>query len=347
MKIKVANPEIGKEEIKASTSVLESGWIGKGEKVEKFEKKFANYSGARFGIATNSGTAALYLCLKFLGIGSGDEVIIPSLTWTATAASIIHCEASPVFADISLENWCLEKKDVVNKIGKKAKAIIPVHYAGRLANCDYPNHKIIEDSAHRIKREDFKGNLRCHSFYVTKNITTIKGGMILTNDKAAARWFRKAVKEGIEDGAADRYYKGKWHYEVEFPSWDFNMSDVEAAIGLEQLKKIKRFNRKREKIVKIYNQAFKLNNTGNHLYPILVENRDKFIVKMQERGIQTAVHYYPLHQMKAYKKWGRKLKNTEFVGKRCVSLPLWPSLKKSEIEYIIAKTKALAIFTRG
>jgi dTDP-4-amino-4,6-dideoxygalactose transaminase len=282
-----------------------------------------------------------------MGLKSDDEVIVPSLTWTATASVVIQAGAKVVFADVDRKTWCLDPKDVKAKITKKTKLVVPVHFAGRFAVGfeDFPV-PVLYDSAHRMEKADFKNTASCYSFYAVKNMTTVRGGMILTNNKKDAEWYLMSVHGGLVKDTLSRYIGTKsqgasdFYYEVAEPGWNFDMTDVEAAIGREQLKKLPGLNKRRDEIVKIYNREFGLNNTGNHLYPILVKNRDQFLVDMRSAGIHCGIHYLPLHLMSGYKHVETgKLANTEFIGKHCVSLPLYPTLTESEINYIILSVK--------
>lgn len=355
--INLTKPTLGTEELQAVTDVLQSGWLIRGKQTKELEKEFAAFSGARYAVATNGCTMALYLVLKQLGLRPKDEVIIPSLTWSATAAVAVHAGATPVFADVKQDTWCLDPKDVERKITKHTKLIIPVHYAGRYAEGFSNFHvAVIFDSAHRIEQNDFAGITSCYSFYAVKNMTTVRGGMILTNDQPLADWYQKACHGGLTKDTLSRYQgfgskdKGasSYYYEVEFPSWNFDMTDVEAAIGREQLKRVESLNRKRETIVNLYNSAFGLTNSGNHLYPLLVQNRDKFLIRMRNVGIQCGIHYLPLHLMYGYRDYYREtLPVTEFIGKHCVTLPLYPDLGAQEVEYIIEQAKKYGKFIRN
>lgn len=338
--INLTKPSIGKSEIDAATRVLKSGWLIRGKQTELLEQEFARFMGAKFAVATNGCTMALYLALKRMNLKPADEVIVPSLTWSATAAAVINAGATPVFADVRFDDWCLDPQDVRRRMTKRTKLVIPVHYAARFAG-GFQNFPMpgLYDSAHRVERNDFQGITSCYSFYAVKNMTTVRGGMILTNSAQDAKWFLMAVHGGLAKDTLSRY-RGSSHYEVVWPGWNFDMTDLEAAIGRVQLKKLPQANKRRDAIVRIYNRAFGLENTGNHLYPILVKRRDDFLIKMKDAGIQCGLHYLPLHQMKAYRKYSRgPLPVTEYLGRHCVSLPLYPDLTPGELDYIINQTK--------
>lgn len=344
--INLGKPEFAQEEIDAVAEVIRSGWVGRGKQVELFEQEFAAYSGAKYAVAINGCTVGLFLSLKHLGIGPSDEVIVPSNTWNATAAVVVQLGATPVFADILPDTWCLDPDDVRKRITSKTKAVVPVHYAARFA---YGFEKfpvpVIYDSAHRMEPLGFPGVTSVHSFYVTKNITTVRGGMILTNDLEEAEWYRMMRTSGIRKDVLKRYAGGDFHYEVEDPSWNFDMSDVEAAIGRAQLKKIGKFEQRRNEIVARYNEAFGLRNSGNHLYPITVDNRNEVIPYLKEQGIQAGVHYFALHLMKGYAKYRtEKLPVTEFFSNTSVSLPIYSSLELSDVDKVIEAVQASAKF---
>ena len=348
MKINLTKPTIGKAELKVATEVLKSGWLIRGPHTSAFEQEFADFSGAKYGVATNGCTMALYLAVKALNLKSTDEIIVPSLTWSATASIVIQAGAKPIFADVNLASWCLDPKDVKKKITKNTKLIIPVHFAGAWAKGfeKFPV-PVLYDSAHRVAKKGFDGVTSCYSFYAVKNMTTVRGGMLLTNDENIAKYARKGVHGGLTKDTMSRYagYKkqndaSNFYYEVEFPGWNFDMTDVEAAIGREQLKRVVGLNKKRDAIVSRYNKAFGLKNSGNHLYPILVENRDEFLLNMKQAGIQCGIHYLPLHKMKGYKKYAKtNLPVTEFIGDRCVSIPLYADMTDKEVKYVISNTK--------
>lgn len=325
---------IGKEEIESVVKVLKSGWLTMGEETLAFEEEFANYVGAKFAIALNSCTAGLFLSLKALGIGIGDEVIVPSFTFAATVNVVVHTGATPVFADINKNDFTLDPKSVEKKITKKTKAIIPVHYAGRKAFIDY-DLPVVEDSAHLIPKSGASKNLTAYSFYATKNMTTGEGGMITTNDEKLTIWLRKARLHGMSKDAWRRYdNKSKWRYNIEFPGYKFNTTDLNSSLGRVQLRKLSVLQAKRTDLVYYYNKLLGLNNTGNHLYPILVGKRDEFIEYMTKHGVQCSVHFIPVHTMTAYKHYNVNLPNTKYIGDRVVTLPLHPLLTKKDIEYI-------------
>lgn len=354
-KINLSQPSINFKEINAVIEVLKSGWLIRGKQTLAFEQEFAKYMGAKYAVSTNGCTMALFLAVKQMKLKKTDEVLVPSLTWSATASIVIQAGATPVFVDVDKKTFCMDPKDALTKITKNTKLVIPVHFAGKFAK-GFENFPVpvLYDSAHRIIENGFDGTTSCYSFYAVKNMTTVRGGMILTNDKEKAKWYAMASHGGLSKDTLSRYQGtgnkidvSNFYYEVVEPGWNFDMTDVEAAIGREQLKKVNRLTQKREKIVNKYNKAFRLNNGGTHLYPILLQNRDEFMVKMKQAGIQCSIHYLPLHLMSGYKKFYKEhLPVTEFIGQRIVSIPLYPDLSEKDINYIIEKVLEFAKFER-
>lgn len=351
MKVPFCRPSINKEEIDAVIKVLRSGWLTTGSVTKQFEEEFAKYVGAKYAVAVNSCTAALFLSLKALRAKEGREVIVPSLTFTATASTIIHAGLKPVFVDVDKGTFCLDPILTLDAINANTVAIVPVHLTGSLApvfaqEADLTAERrilVIYDSAHRIGKELTQPSSTCYSFYATKNMTTGEGGMITTNSKEKAEWLRQARLHGLSTGAEDRYRGGKWKYSVDFTGWKCNLTDVASAIGLVQLKKLPEMEMKRKKIVERYNEALGYDRVGTHLYPILVEDRDKFMLRMRDVGIGVSVHFLPLHLMPAYKDYKptQPLPNTEYLGSRLVSLPLFPDMTEKEQEYVIDNVKKI------
>lgn len=333
--------------------------------MQDFEQEFARYTGAKHAIAVSSGTAALFLLLKALGIGTGDKVIVPSLTFTASASVILHAGGEVVFADVDRETYCLDWDEVV-KIKEDhivPKAIIAVDLTGNdaLAGRTEEHEEklkgipVIIDSAHRVERNCHEsGQLRAYSFHGTKNMTTGFGGMITTDDDAIAKFLRLArmhgcFKHGWEKGEMDNAEK-RYGYEVLFAGWKMNMNNLAAGIGLQQLRRLDEMNAQRARCVGLYNYRLKLSRhfesyfpgrSGLHLFPVFVENRARFIEDMAAAGIECSIHFDPLHKMLAYKDAlvPRPLTQTEWIGEHIVSLPLFPALSTSSIEFICTQIK--------
>lgn len=330
-----ARPDIGKKEIEAVVSVLKNGWLTMGQETVIFEQEFARYVGSPLAIAVNSCTSALFLSLKGLGVGQGDEVIIPSFTFAACANVVVHCGARVVFVDITPQNFTIDPQQVAQKLSDKTKAVMPVHYGGNQAATDFPV-SVVEDSAHRVAPDYQSQNTVCYSFYATKNLTTGEGGMITTTDESLASWLVKARLHGLSRDAWQRYNpQGKWYYDIEFSGYKTNTIDMLSAMGRVQLSRLGRMEKKRKSIINRYNQHLGLNNQGTHLYPILVEKRNDFMEYMKENGISCSFHFLPLHKSPAFSQYNHwKLPVTEYVGSRVVTLPLFSSLTDEEVDYV-------------
>ena len=333
MKTKIPFSKITFDEAeeKAVQECMRSGWVVLGPKTREFEEKFAKYVGAKYAVFVDSGTSALFLAIraaKYL-----DYITIPSLTFVSDAEVVYHAGFKLFFADINPKTFCVEKRH---------SHLIPTHFAGAKA---LPYGKVI-DSCHRIEKDDVKGSpsMWCYSFYATKNLNTVHGGMIALNDKSKYEWLLKARDHGMTKGTSQRYKGKNPYYDVKFPGFRVKGSDLNAVIGLEQLKKLPEMNKRRNEIVARYNKNLGLNNKGNHLYPILVNKRKEFIEKMHEKGIQTSIHFIPIHTFTAYKDDKSHLPNTDYVGKRICSLPLFPAMTDEEVDIVsdaVLKTKLI------
>jgi len=256
-------PDITEREINEVIETLKSGWLAKGPRTIEFEKKFAEYVGAKYAVGTNSCTAALHIALVAAGIGLGDEVITTPMTFAASANTIIHAGAVPVFVDIDPETGCIDPEEIEKKITSKTKAIVAVHYAGQACDldriyeiADKYNLFVSEDAAHAIYTR-YKGNLIGHkpkgavsySFYATKNIATGEGGMLVTDNEEIADKARVLVTHGMSKNAWNRYAKGgSWMYDIEEIGYKYNMFDLQAALGLKQLERLEEMQRRREEI---------------------------------------------------------------------------------------------------
>ena len=370
-------PNIENEEISEVVKTLKSGWLGTGQKVDKFEKLICKYKKIKNTIAVNSCTAALHLSLLAIELEKDDEVILPSMTFAATANAVIHAGGVPVFADCKIETMNIDIKDIKRKITKKTKAIIPVHFAGRPCEMDKIiliakkfNLKVIEDCAHAIETK-YKGkfagtfgDIGCLSFYVTKNVVTGEGGAIITNNIKYANKIKVLALHGLTKNAWSRFNdKGYSHYKVVSPGFKYNMMDIQASIGIHQLKKITDSWKKRKKIWEFYNESFnkmpfiKLDSIiqhmrhAYHLYIILLDinklkiTRDIFLEEMRKLNIGVGVHYTALHLHPYYKKkYNYKIgdfKNAEFISKRTVSLPLSPKLNQKDQRDVVNTVKKI------
>ena len=358
IKVPIAKPIIGDKEIENVVEVLKSGMIAQGPKVEEFEQKFAEWVGAEFGIAVNSGTAALHVALLACGIGEGDEVITTPFTFIASGNSILYTGAKPVFADIDMKTYTLNPDSIEDLITEKTKAIMPVQLYGQSADMDRINEIaekygliVIEDAAqahgaaYNGQKVGSIGDMSCFSFYPTKNMTTSEGGIITTDDEELAekaRIFRA-------HGATVRYHHDAIGY-------NFRMTDISAAIGLAQLDKIDEFNDKRIANAAYLNDGLKdvdgvitpycEDNSKHvyHQYTIRVEkgDRDDWVDIINECGVGTGIHYpIPLYNQPIYKKLGIEgnCPNAEMAADNVISLPVHPSLTKEDLDRVICAVK--------
>jgi UDP-4-amino-4,6-dideoxy-N-acetyl-beta-L-altrosamine transaminase len=365
-------PDIGQAEIDEVVDTLRSGWITTGPKTKTFEQRFADYIGVHHAIAVNSCTAALHIALSAAGVGPGDEVITSPLTFCSTANVVIHLGGTPVFADIG-DDYNIDPSEIEEHITSRTKAIIPVHYSGQPCRMDEilacaQDHDllVIEDAAHAVGAKYYDrmigtiGDVTTFSFYAIKNMTTGEGGMITTDDDELAERMRLLSLHGISKDAWKRYTsRGSWYYEVIHAGYKYNMTDIQAALGIHQLARLEQFLEVRSKYVAMYNEAFgetpeiqtPVVNTDVrhawHLYVIQLDlerlniNRAQFIEALREENIGTSVHFIPVHLHPHYHKtFGYKrgdFPNTERVYDRIVSLPLYPKMTEKDVEDVIAK----------
>ncbi len=365
-----ALPSIGEEEILEVVDSLRSGWITTGPKVQRFEADFAAYTGARFAVAVSSCTAGLHLSLAALGIGSGDEVIVPTLTFCATANVVVHLGAQPVLVDVD-ENCHISLENVRRSVTTKTRAIIPVHYGGQACDLreilEFAQKKgvrVIEDAAHAAGAEyggqkvGSHGDAAAFSFYATKNMTTGEGGMITTNDEALAARLRLLSLHGMSRDAWKRYSEaGSWYYEVLAAGYKCNMTDIQAALGIWQLRRLDGFIRRRQEIAAEYDRAFSglpgivlpkcLPGRSNtyHLYSMCLQperltiTRPQFIDELRRSQIGASVHFIPVHRHPFYRDtFGYRPEQfpvAERLHKGLVSLPLYPSMEDEDVECVI------------
>jgi len=366
--IQVFKPSLGQEELDALAEIFKTGWIGLGPKTAEFEQKFAEYVGVKHAVAVNSATAALHLSCLALGIGSGDEVLVPTITFVSTVHAVSYCGAKPVFVDVDPETFNIDTEDIIRKITPKTKAIIPVHYGGHA--CDMVhiwdiaseyNLFVIEDAAHACGGEYFGykiGGLSqtvftCFSFQAVKNLPTGDGGMITTNDDTKVALLNRLRWCGIDKSTWDRTEKNEhtqygWYYEIKDLGLKCHMNDISAVIGLCQLKKLDEMNNRRREITNMYNKAFSdtpwINipveldyaKSACHNYVIKTPYRNELNLYLKEKGIATGVHYLPIHLQPYYRNQEEvSLPVAERVWKLLLTLPLYPSLTNDDVNYII------------
>ncbi len=374
--IPFGKPYIGNKEIKFIINVIKSKWIGSGPITEKFENNFKKYKSSRYALSVNSCTAALHLSLIYCGIKYNDEVITTPMTFASTINSIILSGAKPVLADISPHDFNIDPKEIEKKITKKTKAILIVHLAG--LPCDMKSImkivkkyklKLIEDCAHAIESRYYKkhvgnfGDTGCFSFYSTKNLTTGEGGMVICNKDYIYKKIRVARLHGLSKDAWKRYLPESVktptkfeHYDVTEIGLKYNMIDINAAMGIVQLKKIDISWKKRKKIFEMYkkklrNLPLKFQEFSNknikhayHLFLIVVDknktkkNRDDLILFLKKYNIGCGVNYRTVTDMSIFKKkfgWNKNTcKNSKYLGDNTLSLPLYPNLKTKDVNYI-------------
>ena len=369
IKVPFVLPEITNDDKKAILSALNQNLLTDGPKLREFETKFAKFTGAKYAIGVSNATAALQLSLKSIGIGKGDEVVVPDLTFVASANAILSTGATPVIVDVSKEDLNISVKSIKKSLTNKTKAIMPVHFAGKACKIDEikiiakkNNLKIIEDCAHAIgsrlrkKHVGIFGDAGCFSFYPTKNITTLEGGMVITNSKKISDYIKMLRNHGITKSYQNRFAKGKpWEYDVITPGYNCRLDEIRSALGISQLKRITKNNLRRKKATLYYNSKLKNNESviipkilkeeahACHLYILRIKkdgkfSRDYLFQKLLKNGIRSSVHYKPIHEFTAYKKNAKiidKLDNSKLVYKEMISLPLYPQIKKKQQNLVL------------
>jgi dTDP-4-amino-4,6-dideoxygalactose transaminase len=379
--IPFGRPYIGNEEIKSVTNVMKSKWIGSGPVTEAFENNFKKYKETKYALSVNSCTAALHLSLIYCGIKYNDEIITTPMTFASTINSIVLSGAKPILADIDSNNFNIDPKEIEKKITKKTKALLIVHLAG--LPCDMTSImkivkkyklKLIEDCAHAIESKYYNkhvgnfGDTGCFSFYTTKNITTGEGGMVICNKNDIYKKIRVARLHGLSKDAWKRYLPESvknltkfQHYDVTEIGFKYNMIDINAAMGIVQLKKIENSWKKRKKFFEIYRkklsnlpvtfQEFKEKNIKHayHLFLLVIDknntkkNRDDLILFLKKCNIGCGVNYKTVTDMSVFKKkfgWNNNTcKNSKYLGDNTLSLPLYPDLKIKDINYICEKVQ--------
>ncbi|MBY0470297.1 DegT/DnrJ/EryC1/StrS family aminotransferase [bacterium] len=369
------SPALGKSEIDEVHQCLESGWIGTGPRVAQFEEEFRKYKGVPHAVALNSCTAALHLSLLAAGISEGDEVITTPMTFCATVNSIIHAGGKPVLVDVEPDTFNIDVEAIERRITPKTKAILPVHFAGRPCKMDRlmeiaSRHglMVIEDCAHAIEAEYHGkkigtfGDFGCFSFYVTKNVTTGEGGMLLARKEEHSVRAKRLGLHGMSQDAWKRFGDtGYKHYEVVEAGFKYNMMDMQAAIGIHQLRKVNEFRKRREEIWNAYTEAFaglpitlpaaiEPNTVHSyHLYTLLIDEarcgvkRDEFLERMTREKIGVGVHYVSMTDHKFYQdKFGWKTEDyphSTRIGRQTVSIPISPKLTDEDVLRIIQSVK--------
>ena len=375
-------PLIEEDDIRAVREVMLSGWITTGPKSVQFEQDFAHYTGAKHAVSVNSGTAALHLALDAIGLRERDEVIVPTLTFAATAEAVVYCKARPILVDCEPDTFNLDPVQVERAITPRTRAIIPVHFAGH--PCDMSrlleitrkhNLMVIEDAAHALSARyqgrmiGTLGDITCFSFYATKNITTGEGGIATTSRTDWADHMRMMRLHGISKDAWKRYTaEGSWRYDILAPGFKYNLTDMQAALGVSQLAKCELMWARRSALAQRYSDALgpldvyevpSLRNDVQHAWHLYVLrvcpgvlriHRDKVIEELKERGIGTSVHFIPLHLHPYYKQtWGYRegtFPVAEDYFNRCISLPLYPAMSDDDQTRVIEALAGIASLHR-
>lgn len=361
---------VDEEDIQAVVEALRSDWLTTGPRVEEFERAVAAFCGVEHAVAVSNGTAGLHAAMYGAGIGPGDEVIVPPLTFAATANAVLYVGATPVFADVDPETLLIDPVEVAAKIGPKTKAILAVDYAGQ--PCDYAslralankhNLKLIADACHSIGAEDggrkvgLLADASVLSFHPVKHITTGEGGMILTNDATMAARMKLFRSHGISSDHRQRASSGTWHYEMVDLGYNYRICDIQCALGISQMKKLPRFLERRNEIAQRYDSAFKdfpavrpLKKRPGvyhayHLYPVRIDfdalgksKKDVFSA-LKAAGIYVVVHYPPVHLHPYYRqRFGYRegsFPASEKAYAELVSLPIFPNLTLADQEKVL------------
>ncbi len=364
--IPIAKPYIGEDEKQLVSEVIDSGWVSQGPKVAEFEKRFAEYVGVKYAVATTSCTTALHAAISLSGVSTGDEVIVPSLSFIATANTAVHCGAIPIFVDIDPETCNIDVNKIEEAITEKTKVIMPVHQMGLPAEIDSikkiaANHglKIIEDAAcaigstYRGKKIGAHGNVACFSFHPRKVITTGEGGMITTDNEEFATRVKRFRHHGMSISDIERHESNEVIIES-YPEigYNYRMTDIQAAIGIAQLEKLQGILEKRREHAMRYNDAFRrisclrvpsvpsyIEHNYQSYWIEILDNapvtRDVFMKNLLKKGIATRRGIMAIHLEKCYSKYRVFLPETERITKNTVLLPIYPSMTREEQNYVI------------
>ncbi len=364
-------PVIGEAEIASVVECLRSRWIGLGPRVEQFEQAFALYKAAPYAVAVSSGTAAIHLALIALGIGSGDEVIAPAMTFCSTIHSIVHTGATPVLVDCDRRTFNLDPELIERHVTLRTKAILAVHMCGRCCEMDtvleiarHYGLRVIEDCAHAIEATHrgrpagLMGDVGCFSFYPTKNIATCDGGMVITRDRALHERVKVLSLHGMTADAWSRFVGGPSGYEVVAAGFKYNMTDVAASLALPQLEIVEEHWQRREKLWRAYTERLARlplqlpaptqpdSRHACHLYTPLLAleeigvSRQQIVAALDAENIGVGIHYVPVHQHPYYRQQcgyeDADFPNATFVGERTISLPLSPAMSEQDVDDVAA-----------
>lgn len=370
MKIPYFLPWITNEDKKMVIKALNQRWLTNGPYLKKFEKGISNFLDTKYALGVGSATQALHLSLRAANIKEGDEVIVPTFTFVATANAVKYCNAKPVLVDVDPETFNILPSEIERKINKKTRAIIVVHYGGQSCNMDEilkiankNNLIVIEDCAHALGSTYKKincgniGKVGCFSFYPTKIITTGEGGAISTNNTNIFKKIQILRSQGMSVSAEEREETLEWKYDIVDLGYNYRMDEIRSSLGYSQLKRINKINKMREMIAKLYNEKLKNidgiitphkkldRNHIYHLYTIKVTNeypitRNQLFKKLSTNGIGSSVQYVPIHLMSLYKKeYENKLKdftNSNLLKEQVLSLPIFPTMNIKQVEKIVS-----------
>jgi len=366
--IRLFKPSVGKEEIYGIKNIFSKAWLGYGSEVKDFENKFSKYIGTKYAVGLNSCTAALHIALAVNKFKSKKKVLIPSITFSASAAAALYCDLTPVFVDVEKDSLNLDFNDLRKKYTKDCVAVIAVHFGGHPCAMEkiVPWAKkrgiiVIEDCAHTCggyykgKKLGTWGDYGCFSFEDKKTITTGDGGMLCTNNKKTISLIKSLSFHGWSNDPWKRHLHGPgkkhWYYEMQNLGFKYNMNNLLAAIGIQQLKKLNKLNKKRTVILKKYLKVikscksfttaypYKLKNSCYWLFSLKTKHRDKFIEYLKNKKISSGVHLMPLPLHPLYKKYNKNVKHSLRVWKELVTLPCFPDMKNQEVNYIINAIK--------
>lgn len=360
--VSLSEPILGDPEKDALCAVIDSRWLTMGDRVTEFERAFAKLHGASDAVAVSSCTAGLHLCLEALGVGPGDEVLVPSLTFVATANAVLYAGASPVFVDIKSEGLPhVDLSDAEEKCTPRTKAVIVMHYGGYLVDlrewrsfADDHHLFLIEDAAHApVAGEDgIRSDASAFSFFANKNMSTAEGGMVLARDEPVLDRIRRMRSHGMTTGTLDRHRGHAYSYDVTTLGYNYRMDELRAAMGTVQLERLPEWNRRRGELSLHYRERLAAvlpeisvpftarHQTAAHLMPVLLPptvSREKVMEGLRRSGIQTSIHYPPVHLFSYYSERfpGVRLRVTEEFSSREITLPLHPCLKEGDVERVV------------
>jgi dTDP-4-amino-4,6-dideoxygalactose transaminase len=369
-RITLSDIDFGAEEQEAILDVLRSGWLTLGAKNLEFERRFAEHVGAAHAVAVCNGTAALHLALLAAGVGPGDEVIVPALTFVATANAVLYCQGTPVFADVTgSDDLGIDPADVEKKITSKTKAILPMHYGGYSCDLDALQAlararglAIVQDACHapgsswRGTPLGAIGHSACYSFFGNKNLVTGEGGMITTCDAGTAEFLRLHRAHGMTAASLDKIRGHAFTYDVVAAGYNYRLTEMQAALGIVQLKKLDENNAIRRRLTGAYHGrlarisglvapfAGRDEESACHLFCVVLPegvDRERVQTAMKERGVQTSIHYPPVHRFTSFQgRFRADVPRLEAIAPRLVTLPLHPLMTADDVEVVVEALEA-------